>query len=111
MWQRTTGKATIGAVGGLLGLAGLTPAFGHNAICDCFLDEDETIVCEGGFSDGASAAGIPVRVVDRDGKLLLEGAMNEKSEYKFRKPAGDFRVEFDAGEGHVVRIDGRDIEE
>ena len=86
-------------------------AAAHNAICDCFLNEDGTITCEGGFSDGASATGIPLRVLDSDGKLLIEGAMNEKSEFSFAKPAVDFRVEFDAGEGHVVKIDGRDIEE
>jgi hypothetical protein len=87
------------------------PAIAHNAICDCFLNEDGTITCEGGFSDGASATGIPLRVLDRDGKVLIEGAMNEKSEFTFAKPDVDFRVEFDAGEGHVVKIDGRDIEE
>lgn len=93
-------------------LAGLTaPVFGHNAICDCFVDEGDTILCEGGFSDGSAAAGIPVRIVDRDGKVLIEGAMNAKSEFRFEKPAVAFSVEFDAGEGHVVRIDGRDIEE
>jgi hypothetical protein len=86
------------------------PAVAHNAICDCFLNDDGTITCEGGFSDGGSATGIPVRIVDRDGKVLAEGTMNEKSEYTFAPPAVDFSVEFDAGEGHVVRIDGRDIE-
>lgn len=87
------------------------PALAHNAICDCYLEENDTIVCEGGFSDGSKATGIPIRVIDRDGKVLIEGAMDEKSEYSFGKPDVDFRVEFDAGEGHVVRIDGRDIEE
>ena len=89
----------------------VTPALSHNAICDCFLNDDGTITCEGGFSDGASAAGIPLRVLDSDGKVLVEGVMTEKSEYTFTRPAVDFRVEFDAGEGHVVKIDGRDIEE
>ena len=87
------------------------PAFGHNAICDCFLDDADTIICEGGFSDGSPATGTPIRVLDRDGKVLIEGAMNEKSEFEFAKPTVDFRVEFDAGQGHVVKIDGRDIEE
>jgi hypothetical protein len=87
------------------------PAFSHNAICDCFLNDDGSITCEGGFSDGSSAAGIPVRVLDRDGKVLTEGAMSDKSEFSFAKPNVDFSVEFDAGEGHVIKIDGRDIEE
>ena len=93
-------------------LAGLAAtAFAHNAICDCFLNDDGTITCEGGFSDGASATGIPLRVLDSDGKVLIEGVMSEKSEFTFARPTVDFRVEFDAGEGHVVKIDGRDIEE
>jgi hypothetical protein len=91
--------------------ATMAPAVAHNAICDCFLNDDDTITCEGGFSDGASAAGIPLRVLDSDGKVLIEGVMSEKSEFTFAKPTVDFRVEFDAGEGHVVKIDGRDIEE
>jgi hypothetical protein len=95
-----------------LTLAGLArSALAHNAICDCYLEEDDTVLCEGGFSDGSKATGIPIRVVDRDGKVLLEGEMDDKSEYSFARPGVDFRVEFDAGEGHVVKIDGRDIEE
>ena len=95
-----------------LALAALAaPAFGHNAICDCFLNDDDTITCEGGFSDGSPAKGIPMRVVDRDGKVLIEGAMDESSEFTFAKPDVTFKVEFDAGEGHVIQIDGRDIEE
>jgi hypothetical protein len=93
----------------LLGLA--TPAFGHNAICECFDNGDETITCEGGFSDGGTAVGVPVHVLDAMGKVLIEGAMNEKSEFTFARPSVNFRVEFDAGEGHVIQIDGRDIEE
>jgi hypothetical protein len=87
------------------------PVYGHNAICDCYLNEDATITCEGGFSDGGTATGIPLRVIDRDGRILIDGKMNERSEFTFDKPAVMFRVEFDAGEGHIVRIDGRDIEE
>jgi hypothetical protein len=101
------GLASVAAA--LAGLA--ATALAHHAICDCFLNDDNTITCEGGFSDGASATGIPLRVLDSDGKVLIEGVMSEKSEFTFAKPAVDFRVEFDAGEGHVVKIDGRDIEE
>ena len=100
-------QATIAA---MLAVIAAT-ALAHNAICDCFLNDDGTITCEGGFSDGASATGIPLRVLDSDGKVLIEGVMSEKNEFTFARPAVDFRVEFDAGEGHVVRIDGRDIEE
>ena len=86
-------------------------AYAHNAICDCFDNGDDTITCEGGFSDGGKAVGVPVRVLDTAGKVLLEGAMSENSDFKFAKPKVDFSVVFDAGQGHVVTIDGRDIEQ
>lgn len=89
--------------------AGLAQA--HTAICSCFDNGDETITCEGGFSDGGKAEGVPLRVIDQSGKVLVEGRMSKDSDYKFARPKVPFRVEFDAGEGHVVKIDGRDIEE
>ena len=93
----------------LLALAA-TAVYAHNAICDCFDNGDETITCEGGFSDGGKAVGVPVHVFDQSGKVLIDGKMSEKSDFTFAKPKVDFRVEFDAGQGHVVTIDGRDIE-
>jgi hypothetical protein len=92
-------------------LACAASAAAHNAICDCFDNGDETITCEGGFSDGGKAVGVPVRVLDGSGKVLIEGAMSDNSDFKFAKPKVEFRVQFDAGQGHIVTIDGRDIEE
>jgi hypothetical protein len=43
--------------------------------------------------------------------VLIDGAMTENSDFSFARPDVDFRVEFDAGQGHVVTIDGRDIEQ
>jgi hypothetical protein len=94
----------------LLALAAAA-AYAHNAICDCFDNGDDTITCEGGFSDGGKAVGVQLRVLDPAGKVLIQGVMSEQSDYTFAKPKVDFRVEFDAGQGHVVTIDGRDIEE
>lgn len=91
------------------GLAELVLA--HNAICDCYDNGDETITCEGGFSDGGTAAGVPMRVLDSAGRVLIEGVMSDQSDFTFAKPDVDFRVEFEGGDGHVVQIDGRDIEE
>jgi len=88
-----------------------TVVYAHNAICDCFDNGDETITCEGGFSDGGTAVGVALRVFDQAGKVLIEGVMSEHSDFTFPKPKVDYRVEFDAGQGHVVTIDGRDIEE
>ena len=88
-----------------------TAVYAHNAICDCFDNGDETITCEGGFSDGGKAVGVPVHVFDQSGKVLIDGKMSDKSDFTFPKPKVDYRVQFDAGQGHVVTIDGRDIEQ
>ena len=92
----------------LLALA--AAAYAHNAICDCFDNGDDTITCEGGFSDGGTAVGVALRVLDQAGKVLIDGVMSAQSDYTFAKPKVEYRVEFDAGQGHVVTIDGRDIE-
>jgi hypothetical protein len=93
-----------------LTLALAVVAHAHNAICSCFENDNGTVTCEGGFSDGAKAVGVPLQVVDSTGKVLIEGAMDKDSSFTFKRPAGAFRVKFNAGEGHVVTIDGRDIE-
>ncbi|MDH3421065.1 MAG: hypothetical protein OEM78_16465 [Gammaproteobacteria bacterium] len=93
----------------LAGLAARVQA--HNAICDCYDNGDNTITCEGGFSDGGTAVGVPMRVLDEAGKVLIEGAMSDRSDFTFTKPDVGFRVEFEGGDGHVIQIDGRDIEE
>ena len=82
----------------------------HNAICTCFENGDGTITCEGGFSDGGKAVGVRLHVFDLTGKVLIEGVMGKDSNFTFPKPKVAFRVEFNAGEGHIVTIDGRDID-
>ncbi|HET7609285.1 MAG TPA: hypothetical protein VFL84_11450, partial [Gammaproteobacteria bacterium] len=68
----------------LLALA--AAAYAHNAICDCFDNGDDTITCEGGFSDGAKAVGVPLRVLDTAGKVLVDGKMSDQSDFTFPKP-------------------------
>jgi hypothetical protein len=96
----------------LSALAAILPATvaAHSPICFCFLDEDDTIACEGGFSDGASAEGVAIRVLDDRDRVLIEGAMDENSEYRFARPNGDFHVVFDAGDEHTVTIFEDEIE-
>lgn len=84
-------------------------ALAHTPLCSCFDNGDGTITCEGGFSDGSSASGVSMRVMGDGDAMLLEGQMDEYSEFTFDKPSGAYRVEFDAGEGHVIAIDGKDI--
>ena len=86
-------------------------AFAHTPLCSCCDNGDGTISCEGGFSDGSSAAGVEMRVVDSSGKILIKGKMDEDSEFTFKKPGGKYKVEFDAGPGHLVEVSGKEIVE
>ncbi len=86
-------------------------AFAHSALCTCADNGDGTVTCEGGFSDGSSAAGVKVFVRDGSGKALVRGKMDEDSEFSFKKPEDYYTVTMDAGPGHQVEINGNDIVE
>jgi len=86
-------------------------SYAHTPLCSCYDNGDGTVTCEGGFSDGSSAAGITMLVLDKSGKVLIKGKMNEDSEFTFKKPDVPYTVVFDAGPGHVVKIDSKDITE
>jgi hypothetical protein len=107
MMQKTRTALVIAVVCGLL----LLPAalvLAHTPLCSCWDNGDGTITCEGGFSDGSSAAGVRM-VVKQDGKEVIVGQMDESSQFTFKKPEGPYTVLFDAGEGHKVEIDGKEI--
>lgn len=87
----------------------VTPALAHTPIVACYDNADGTVLCEGGFSDGSSAAGVRMRVKDRRGRVLMEASMNEYSEFVFERPRSAFSVQFDAGERHRIEINGDDI--
>jgi hypothetical protein len=86
-------------------------AAAHSAVCSCFDNGDQTITCEGGFSDGSSAAGVSIRVLNARDKVLFEGKMDGSGAFTFKKPDVEYHVLFDAGQSHVVTIDGGDITE
>ena len=87
----------------------IAAAQAHTPLCSCFDNGDNTITCEGGFSDGSSASGVVMRIQSADGAILMEGAMDADSTYTFTRPEGDFTVLFDAGEGHVIEVPSRNI--
>jgi len=91
-------------------LMGALPVFAHSPVCNCYNNPDKSVTCEGGFSDGASAEGVPIRILDAKNKVLIEGKMDKKSSFSFQKPSEDFHVIFDAGQGHTVTIFAEDIE-
>ena len=83
----------------------------HTPLCSCYDNGDGTITCEGGFSDGSSASGVQMRVEKDGGGTLLKGKMDEDTEFTFDKPGEAYKVVFDAGEGHLIEIDGKEIVE
>lgn len=85
--------------------------FAHTPLCSCYDNGDGSVTCEGGFSDGSSASGVAMRVQDKAGKVLIQGKMDEDSEYTFDKPASDYTVVFDAGDGHKIEITDKEITE
>lgn len=95
-------------IGLLFGLAGVAVA--HTPICFCYENDEGSITCEGGFSDGASAAGVSIRVLNERGRALLTGEMDDEGLYTFERPSVEFYIEFDAGESHVVTIYPDEIE-
>lgn len=104
-------KKFMGVITLAAALAFSGQAFAHSPLCDCFDNGDGSVTCEGGFSDGSSASGVKMIVKDSSGKELINGKMNEDSEFSFQKPSGDYMVLFDAGEGHAIEVNGADIVE
>jgi hypothetical protein len=52
-----------------------------------------------------------MRVEDNAGKVLIQGKMDDDSEFTFDKPTGEYKVQFAAGEGHEITVDGKEITE
>lgn len=80
----------------------------HTALMNCFDNGDGTIGCEAGYSDGSSASGVPLKVL-QNGKTLYEVKLDKNSETTFKKPQGDYSVVLDGGDGHAVRIQSSSI--
>lgn len=68
------------------------------------------MLCEGGFSDGASAEGVDIKILDDRERVLLEGKMDADSIFIFDRPDVFFHVIFDAGDNHRVVIYEDEIE-
>jgi hypothetical protein len=81
----------------------------HTPLFDCYDNGDETLTCEGGFTDGASAEGVDIRVVDVQGKVLEQGRLDAAGSITFTRPAGEFSVVFSAGSEHSITVLGDDI--
>lgn len=98
--MNTLGRLQI-LTGSLVLLA--STAFAHAPVLDCFVENDQ-VKCEAGFSDGSSAEGRKILVLDAANKLLLEGTIDKSGVFAFKAPAGDYHVLFEGGEGHEVTL-------
>ncbi len=86
-----------------------TSALAHTALFTCFDLGDGTIECEGGFSNGQSAAGLKVVVADNSGKELSTTVLDQNSLVVIKKPAGNYTVTMDGGKGHTATVKSSDI--
>lgn len=84
-------------------------AAAHTPLFACFDNGDGTIFCEGGFSDGSTAAGVPIVIKDGSGAVILRAELNRNSEIEFQKPETVYSVLFYGGEGHEIEIPGEQI--
>lgn len=101
-------QALLGALL-LLSFICALPAQAHTPLFDCFDNGDDTITCEGGFSDGSSAAGVAIRVLDAQGKVLEQGELDSAGSIMLKRPSGEFSVVFASGEEHSLTVLGDDI--
>jgi hypothetical protein len=90
------------------GLGWLTTALAHSPLLDCFVEGD-AVKCEAGFSDGTSAAGKKLSVLNASHKLLMEAVLDKSGTYSFKAPAGDYQVVFDGGDNHQATIYSTEI--
>ncbi len=102
-------QAVLAAVAGVAFGFATTAAQAHTPLFSCYDNGDGTVLCEAGFSDGSSASGVPVRVLDANGGVIVDDKMDGNSEFTFTKPDGDFSVLMDAGEGHRITVPAADI--
>jgi hypothetical protein len=90
------------------GSAWLTPALAHAPLLDCYVEGD-SVKCEAGFSDGTSAAGKKLSVLDATHKLIVTATLDKTGAFSFKPPKGDYQVVFDGGDNHTATIYSTEI--
>jgi len=69
--------------------------------------DDNTVELEGLFSNGQTAAGVTVRLYDKQAKRVIwQGKTDEFGSCVFNRPGIPYEVELDAGPGHQTRQEG-----
>lgn len=95
----------------LLTLASPSFAFAHSAIFDCYDNGNNTVTCQGGYSNGSSAEGAKIIVSDEMGKTLETAPLDSNNKATVKKPTITYFINFESGDGHGMRISGKNIVE
>ena len=82
----------------------------HAPVLDCFIKQGQ-VMCEAGFSDGSSAAGRRIQVLDARNKVLLDGVLDKAGRYTFTAPSVDYHVVFHGGDHHQATLYSANITE
>ncbi|WP_035242654.1 hypothetical protein [Desulfobacter vibrioformis] len=82
------------------------PSFGHSLFMNLTDNGDGTVAVEGMFSTGATAANLPLYLLDNNEKQILKIKLDENGEAEFTIPDQPYTVFLDGGPGHTVREDG-----
>ena len=94
------------ATGALLSCS--TLSYAHFPFVRCAQDKVD-IVCEAGFSDGSSAAGVTVDLISYDEEVIASKHFDDDSKAHFKPYDGEFYILLDAGPGHTVEVDWQDV--
>lgn len=89
-------------------LAVSVPAWSHGMEVTC--KAKEKIHCAGTFSDGSTLSGSRVRVLSYKNVVLWTGKVNTKSQVTFKRPVGEFYVQFIADDNHFLEVDHNSIQ-
>ncbi|MGD9823249.1 hypothetical protein [Desulfobacter sp.] len=100
-------KKVLSLLGALMPLLLVTgPAFSHTLFMNLTDNGDGTVAVEGMFSTGATAANLPLYLLDEKEKQILKIKLDENGEAEFTIPDQPYTVFLDGGPGHTVREDG-----
>lgn len=81
--------------------------FAHSPLLSVEANGDGTIYVEGGFSNGAGAAGVKLYLKDKEtGEVLWDGVFPENGSINLPIPNVPYTVTFDGGPGHLITKDG-----
>ena len=84
-------------------------ALAHAPVFDCYIERDDRVKCEAGYTDGSSAVGRKVQVRDTRDKVVLEGSIGQDNTFTFQAPAENYSVVFLGGDAHDATLQSSDI--